>query len=136
MSKYREIKTQFKDTELLLAALKAAGVTAEYHPAGIELNGYAGQRRTAHVVVRKQTLRDMGIYSFGDMGWRREKDGLVHVYDANTDLPQLPTQAMLGRVRQQYARSFVQREATRRGMRMTETRDEQGNIHIQLRSVR
>jgi len=134
VSKYREIETEFRDEALFVKALQAAGVPFEHHAGqGERLVGYMGDLRDerANYVIRR---RHIGSGS-NDLGYRVEGGRITAIVsDFDTMCPE--TTRIRNRVKQEYARAFVQREATRRGYRVEERRDQACNIQIQLRRVR
>ncbi len=134
MSKYREIETEFKDETLFVKALQAAGVPFEHSAGqGERLIGYMGDLRDerANYIVRR---RHIGLGS-NDLGYRVE-GGRITAIVSEFDTMCRETTQIRNRVKQEYARAFVQREATRRGYRVEERRDQAGNIQIQLKRVR
>jgi hypothetical protein len=62
MSKYEACETNITDTKHLISALKAMGHNPEYSAEGLEMRGYHGDKKTAHIVLRKAGV-------FGDVGF-------------------------------------------------------------------
>lgn len=134
MSKYREIKTEFRDETLLAQALKALGIPYEHHVEPVHLYGIGDHRRpeTAHYIIH----RDYIGRASNDIGYRVEPNGHVTAIISDFDSVFGQGPELARRITQEYARAFVHREAQRRGYRVHETRDAAGNIQIQLRSAR
>lgn len=132
MSKYREIKTEFKEEGLLRQALQASGVPFEEHASPQTLVDWHGQPRPeqAEFIIRRHNVGP----SSNDVGFRRETDGTYTAIVSDYDQTSRRAQAHLGRIKQEYARAFVHREARRRGLRVTEQRDAAtGVVHLTLR---
>lgn len=139
MSKYQEIRTEFRDESLFrqaLAELQAAGeLVFEHHPEAAHLYGYLGDARseTAHYIVRRRHID----YSSNDIGWRVEEDGGITAVVSDYDTRNARARSLRGRVKQEYARQGVHREARRRGYRVEERRNEQtGHVHMRLVQAR
>lgn len=77
MSHYNSIKTQLKDPELILAALKEMGLTGFNHTEAIALRGYKGDRREdmAHIVVPGRGGGHGLSAASNDLGFYRSADG-------------------------------------------------------------
>jgi len=132
VSKYREIKTEFREEALLRQALQASGVPFEEHAAPAHLVGYRGDERpeTAQFIIRRHNLGSMS----NDLGFARQEGGTYAAIVSDYDQYNRQSQGRLARVKQEYARAFVHREARRRGLRVTEQRDARtGAVHLTLR---
>ena len=74
MSKYNEIKTEYRDAECLVEALHDVGYTdVEVHETALNLYGYHGDLRQqkAHIIVRRKHISQ----SANDLGFLRQPDG-------------------------------------------------------------
>lgn len=133
MSKYKRIETQFKDRECLLSALKDAGIPFEMAPKGkpLHLYGYQGDRRkeTADFVVRRSHIGSAS----NDLGyvWDAESGAYTAIV-SDYDTRCRATTEIRRRVKQQYAVNKVVKEARRKGMRVAQRREQNGQIRLVL----
>lgn len=138
MSKYKEIKTIFRDGECLLKALADLGLTAQ-SAANLRDNGvtlktdYASwgdvDHQVAIAVSRKDLIWQGKVKSYGGMGfaWNGQDYDLVqdrHVSPAMTALNE--------KLRQRYAFHAVQKQARANGMMVRETTSAGGEISLVL----
>lgn len=84
MSHFTSIKTQIRNTEVLIKALADVGFkNVEYHEIAESLYGYQGDMRpeSAEVIIRKQYIGSLS----NDIGFKRQKNGefqaIVSEYD-------------------------------------------------------
>jgi len=133
MSKYKRIATQFRDRKCLLEALKRTGVPFEVAKNGeqMHLYGYMGDRRRerAELVIRRQHIGSAS----NDLGyvWNAQAgayEAIVSEYDTRC----IQTTKIRQKIKQQYAVSKVVKEARRKGMRVVQRRNEQGQIRLVL----
>jgi ABC-type molybdenum transport system ATPase subunit/photorepair protein PhrA len=133
MSKYKRIATQFKDRECLLEALKRADVPFEVAQKGRQLSlyGYQGDRRkeTAEFVVRRQHIGSVS----NDLGYTwNAQAGVYEAIVSEYDTRCAATTEIRRKIKQQYAVSKVVKEARRKGLRVVQQRNEQGQIRLVL----
>jgi hypothetical protein len=73
MSHFTRVRTTLRDAGLLAAALRETGFhTVEVHDKPAQMRGWAGARRHAEVIVRRQHLPGGGL---SDLGFSRGRDG-------------------------------------------------------------
>ena len=84
MSHYIDVKTQIKDTEALVRALKRVGMTnIEVHETAQNLYGYQNDLRNqkAHVIIRKKYVG----HASNDIGFEKKKDGFFVAHISEFD---------------------------------------------------
>jgi hypothetical protein len=122
MSEYAKVKTQFKDLECLLAALKEVGYdNVEVHENAERLVDFQGRQThytdatgdTANVIVRRKYVGGAA----NDLGFLKGADGsysaMVSAYDSHRHNEQ-----WFGKLKAKYAEKFVAKEAKRQGMKL------------------
>lgn len=119
MSHYTQVRTRFRDPEILRAALADVGFpVVEVHAAPVALYGYQGDARadTAEVIIRRANIGPAS----NDVGFKRHADGtyraIVSEYDARSNGWH---KARMDQISQRYAYHAIRREAARAGLRVT-----------------
>lgn len=126
MSHYTQVRTQFKDREVLLQALEACG----YHPQVFEqaqhLYGYRGDVRpeTAEVVIPRAQL----FSAANDLGFKRQEDGTYNVimFDYGRDLQQ----RIMQKVTQRYATIKATKTLKAKGYQVRQTQQADGSVRL------
>jgi len=98
MSHYTEMKCKMlvKNEKDLIAAIESTfgKGSVEVFDKGTKLTGgydQSGSKRTAHLVIRKETLKSKGIpgcYGWNDIGYERGEDGTYILHADPADYPQ------------------------------------------------
>lgn len=137
MSRYCVVKTQFKDCEALIKALRETGGWTkdqiEIHDIPQHLYGYTGDQRTetANIIIRRQHV---GRAS-NDIGFIRNEDGhyeaIISAYDVNKY-----GSTWIGQLRGNYAYHKIRREQESRGRMVSRTRCPSGRQRIEIRGYR
>jgi hypothetical protein len=122
MSEYAKIKTEFKDLECLLAALKEVGYdNVEVHEKAQRLVDFQGRQThytdvngdTANVIVRRRYVGGAA----NDLGFLKQADGsysaMVSEYDSSRH-----NAKWFGRLKAKYAEHSVAKEAKRQGFKL------------------
>ena len=145
MSKYSENKTQFKDFELLCQALVTMGFSAsmlEKHmekPAnlldwhGNETHYLDAQGDKAELIVRRSNVnRIMGSGLSNDFGFRRDKTtGCYSAVISQYDSTYFNAEWLL-KLKTEYARLGLKKEATRLGYRAVPAKTVNGKIRLRF----
>jgi hypothetical protein len=80
MSHFTRVRTTLRDANVLAAALNAVGYPrVEVHDSPQQLRGWADQRASAEVIVRREHISG---HAYGDFGFARGRDG---AYEAVID---------------------------------------------------
>jgi len=126
MSKYMEVQTELKDVATFVAALTAVcqnnRLLVEKGP-GLVAYGYSNQTIDADFVIRK---RQLGAY--GDLAFCKTSDGIKVVVDDLDDRGQ----EIVRQIKQQYARTRIEKVARARGLVVEEVPAEGGAIRLRL----
>lgn len=121
MSHYSRVKTQFKDAQCLVRALKAVGFAkVEYHTSPQGLYGYRGDLRsdTAHVIVRRKYV---GAAS-NDLGFIQRPDGTFEAIISDYDRTfGKKDEQWMARLKREYGKTTVLEYAKREGYEVMET---------------
>jgi hypothetical protein len=133
MSVYKEIRTEFRNRESLLAAFKELGIPVETSPGNtIGLYGYHNDLRPekASVVVRRQHVGSAS----NDLGfaWDAENNvfkAIISEYDTHAG-----GRDIVNRLKQPYAKQEINRQAKARGYMVHEIKDASGAIRLTLRA--
>ena len=145
MSRYIEMKTNFKDRDCLVKALKDVGYgDVELHDAAQPLVGYRGDFRSkddwnahtrdpekavkAHVIVRRKHISSIA----NDLGFERMPDGkfraIISAYDSSKH-----NQTWQNTLTQRYNRALDRKVAKAGGWVTTEKVMPDGTIKLRLR---
>jgi hypothetical protein len=131
MSKYAEEKTEFKEAELLIEALKAVGFdVVENHEVAQNLIGYMGDTRKdkANIIIRRHFIS----VASNDLGFKRNENGtytaIISDYDRNCGY----NNKWLTNLKTEYARAGVMRQARRAGLRFVREEKKQGKIQLKF----
>ena len=139
MSKYTQIKTEFKNGASLCKALTALGVTYN-RSADLCKNGavlmanwtrWGGVNQDVAVAVQKHSPATGGLCDMDGLGFKWNGAGYDLVQD-HYDQENSTVQAALGRLRQEYAKAEVYRLAQSKGYTVREQPDKTGVIRLEL----
>jgi hypothetical protein len=117
MSEYLEVRAQYKDRDLLIAAVdevsRQMAFRYEVHLPGEEkhLFGYLGDMRqdTGEIIIRRNHLNEQGASN--DMAWTRAEDGTYKLVISRFDQSEGErAQAIAEAVDLQYQENFVRRQ--------------------------
>lgn len=130
MSKFHEVRTQFKDRESLVEALADLGYTkVEVHDVAQSLYGYKGDRRAekANVIVRRQFVGSAS----NDIGFVQHADGtfgaVISEYDSRRH-----NAAWVTSLTKCYAEKAALKQAKRLGFKVVRKEQKNGKTQIQL----
>ena len=143
MSKYCEVKTEFKNQEALIAALMETQPSwtrekIEVHETPQHLVGYTGDQRaqTAHLIVRRQHVQDAA----NDLGFERTAEGAyrAHIsnYDRGHDGKGAFGDAWVQRLKQNYAFHAIRLQMERLGRTVSRERLPNGRQRLTVRGYR
>lgn len=137
MSRYCEVKTQFKDEAALVDALMETGKWThqqiEVHQVPQHLCGYRGDERpeTAHVIIRKKHIGRLS----NDIGFVKNEDGnyaaIISAYDQG-----VYGERWIGRLKSNYAFHKISREQNQRGRTVTRERLSNGRQRVVVSGYR
>lgn len=133
MSHTTTIKLQMKNPiAATLAICDAMGLEAsevETYNEPQVLHGYTtSQNRTAHVIVRKDTLTKRGLGTFGDFGVLLGEEGACHFDELDTEVSK-----KMGSLRQHYAKHVVLERARKAGQHVDVDLQVDGSIKLTVR---
>jgi hypothetical protein len=130
MSHFTTIKTQLRDTDALLAALKDLGFhQVECYATPQVLIGYEGDRRSesAEVIIRRRFISPLS----NDIGFARQADGSFHAIISEYDQRHGYDQTWLDRLVQRYGYHHLKVTADREGFTIeAEETLEDGTIRL------
>ena len=133
MSHFTTVRTQMKNREALVRALRSLGFSAvEVHSIPQHLYGYVGDVRPqkAEIIVRRQYIS----MASNDIGFSRQKDGTFKATISEYDQGIGYNAEWLGRLSQQYAYEILQEHI--RSQRYAVVRQEvqqDGSLRLLLR---
>jgi hypothetical protein len=116
MSKYSEIKTQLKDKECIIDALKEKGFKPQSHENAVALTGYEGDRRSdkAEIIIPRSQVG----HASNDIGFKRQDDGtykaIISQYDGGRY-----NQKWLDEISQSYAEKKTSKIARNKGLTLS-----------------
>jgi hypothetical protein len=117
VSSYHTLKTQYKDRDTLVEALKEMynGADIEVHDVATNLFGYQGDKRAdkANVIVRR---RFIGSAS-NDLGFKLAEDGTYQAIVSEYDSHATVTPAFLKGLQRTYAEKGAIKAAVRKGFK-------------------
>jgi hypothetical protein len=135
MSMYCSIKTQFKNREALLAALRETGnwtaAQIEVHEQPQHLVGYQDDRReqTAHIIVRRQHVG----HASNDLGFERQADGtyaaVISEYDGGSETSKYGPRWQRA-LKESYGYHVIKAQQEKRGRRVERIRTPQGRQQV------
>ncbi len=132
MSEFIVVNTQINDLEVLKRTLADFGVNEsqiEVHDEPVRIEGYGGQTRNAHVVIRKKALN-----SAYDIGFERNADGTYRVWISDS-WGKLGTAIRDGEFVQKYAqRKMLKGIEQQYGLRVDACEEKDGKIEIMVES--
>ncbi len=127
MSRYATVKTEFRDEESLVCALKETGEWTEkqieIHSVPQYLLGYHGDKRkeTAHIIIRRKHVGS----SSNDIGFIKGEDGnyraIISAYDSSKY-----GKEWVGLLTGNYAYHRIRREQEDRGRTVSRTQTKNG----------
>lgn len=143
MSKYCEVKTEFRSEAALIAAMmetqpKWTREMIEVHQEPQHLYGYTGDKREqrAHIIVRRQHVQDAA----NDLGFERTAEGTyrAHIsnYDRGHDGKGAYGDAWMQRLRQNYAYHAVRLQQEAQGRTVSRERLPNGRQRLMVRGYR
>jgi hypothetical protein len=137
MSHFSTIKTQFKDRECLVEALKTFGFMPQVHEKPQHLYGWVGDRREqkAHIIVTRQQIggaaNDLGFLFDGE-----QYQTLISDYDQANGYAKAGTglgPTFLAKLNQQYCKAVALKTAQLQGDEVQKIESlENGTIRITL----
>ena len=136
MSKYKEIRTVYKNTRSLVKAIES--VTGKRPTVSREpqsLYGYTGDKRAekAHVIIPRITVNNFSGGSSNDIGFVKE-NGTYKSIVSEFDERQAGSIGLLKKIKQEYSLAETKRLARTRGYSSGKPeRKEDGTITIKLR---
>lgn len=133
MSAYSEIKTEFKDGELLIEALKTMGFTPTNcigNPQSLE--GYQGDRRQqkADIIIPRSQVGGAS----NDLGFIKGPDGTYKAVISDYDSRRYDSK-WLNTVKANVADAGIQRTAKKMGLRVASRKVTKGKIEYEFLKV-
>lgn len=130
MSAYSEVKTEFKDGDLLLEALKAMGFQPRNcigTPANLE--GYHGDQRTqvADIIIPRAQVGNAS----NDIGFVKGPDGTFRAIISDFDSTR-HNKKWLNEVKTNVADAGIQKQAKRMGLRLGSRKVVKGQIQYEF----
>jgi hypothetical protein len=143
MSKFAEIKTEFRNEAALIAAMmettpKWTREMIEVHKEPQNLHGYTGDTRaeSAHIIVRRQNVQEAG----NDLGFERTPEGTYRAHISNFDRGHdgqgTYGEAWLKRLRQNYAYHAVRLQQEAAGRTVSREFMPNGRQRLMVRGYR
>lgn len=136
MSVYKEIKTQFKNPESLLAALADLDINFEckdvrQNTTQLISHWHSNPPQDVSIAINREQARRVGLGDYDGLGFRWTGEGYSVVQD-RLDENRDSIQKKMSALRQRYAFHEVSRQASARGYSVVETKNEGGVIRFQL----
>jgi len=137
MSRYCEIKTQFKDQEsLILALMESGGWTRdqiEVHEIPQNLFGYQNDERddVANIIIRRNNVS----HASNDLGFIKNEDGQFQAIISNYDRNRY-NDKWLGNLTGNYAFRTLEKDQRSRGRSVSRTRSDNGHQRIEISGYR
>ena len=132
MSAYVTCKTEYRDQESLVAALKDIGYAEiEVHAQPMALYGYQNDKRpeAANVIVRRKFVGHMA----NDLGFVRSENGSYSAIISEYDQRSTFTEAKQGQLKARYAYRQVVKTAKARGYTIASESKQNGKTKLVLR---
>ncbi|PSF30081.1 hypothetical protein C7H19_24050 [Aphanothece hegewaldii CCALA 016] len=133
MSHFTKVKTEFKDQNALITAIKnLKGWQVEVHETEQHLYGYRGDRRqqVAHLIVRREQINPAS----NDLGFHRSEDGIYNAIISEWDAAN-PLKGFIKELTKEYSVVCTENFARSRGMTVERTRHQDGRLQLRLLSV-
>lgn len=129
MSKYRRIKTEYRDRKALESALNDLGVPFE-SGTNLTMYGYMGDARPerADVVIRRQHIS----HASNDLGFARQPDGVYEAIVSEFDSTQARAVSYLQQIKARYAYHALVNAARSKGYAVRELSNSNGVVRLQL----
>jgi hypothetical protein len=131
MSHFTRVRTTLRDADLLAAALKETGYPdVDVHDRAQTMRGWAGQRRRAEVIVRREHIAGGAL---ADLGFARGPDGSFEAIIDSTDGQRLGPQ-WLPQLTQAYGHAAALKYAHDHGYEvLTDEAEQDGTRRLTLR---
>jgi len=142
MSRYCEIKTQFKDREsLILALMETGGWTREQievHDTPVEMRRWGREKiAKANLIIRKKNVgQKTNTYAFNDIGFVKDENGQYQAIISDIDRKRSCDDKWLGKLTGNYAFRTLERDQRSRGRSVSRTRSENGRQRIEISGYR
>ena len=140
MSKYKEIKTEYRNPESLLKALAEIGAVCEHsknskeNTIGLKTHwqSYGGREQNVAIAIQLEAARAAGIGSYDGVGFLWNGSSYTLIQD-ESDISHRPaTVDKMNKLRQVYAKHEIRRQARIKGYSVMESQDESGIIKMSL----
>ncbi len=140
MSRYCEIKTQFKDQESLILALMETGEWTreqiEVHDIPVEMRrGRDEKIAKANLIIRRKDVGKNGQHAFTDVGFVKDENGQYQAIISDIDRRKY-NDKWLGQLTGNYAFRTLERDQRSRGRSVSRTRSENGRQRIEISGYR
>lgn len=138
MSIYKEIKTEFKNPESLLAALADLSAACEckdplQNISKLISHWHSNPPQDVAIAINRENAVRVGLGDYDGFGFRWTGVGYAVVQD-RLDENKPTIQKKMNELRQRYAYHEVSRQAKAKGYTLTEEKDPSGVIRITLRA--
>ncbi|HRJ75751.1 MAG TPA: DUF1257 domain-containing protein [Anaerolineales bacterium] len=137
MSVYKEIKTEFKNPESLLAALADLGAKFTcanpiQNESRLESNWHGLPSENVAIAINRDEARRLKIGGFDGLGFRWTGSGYSIVQD-NLDRNDKQIQTTMNQLQQRYTFHAVSAKAKSKGYTVVEKQGDNGEIFLTLR---